>query len=277
MRFRPTVTQTLLAVVGLLLATLAAVETARLIAVRKLASTGSDTRLSPSGTPTARHGSLSAPVTGAAAVPPAGISSDDVWQQFEHMRQLQQQIDRFFESRFAKTTMGGWPADGSASSFRDPPSGGGQPFQQAAAIQKQIDAMFQRAFEGIDHFDVHPGFDWGWDALAVMPAMDLRDMASNYVVTVSLPGVRPGNIRITLEGPILTVIAEQVPMVRSSANADGSIDEIAYPGTFERRIHLPGAISEARQSRAAYEEGVLRITIPKANARELLEKRVPVM
>lgn len=101
-------------------------------------------------------------------------------------------------------------------------------------------------------------FDWGEHQLV---ALDVYATDEDLVVEANLPGVKPEEVEITVEGNTLTIAGE----TRSSRkDDDGStiISEIRR-GAFSRTLALPVGL-EPDKATATFEDGVLTLRIPKA-------------
>jgi HSP20 family protein len=116
------------------------------------------------------------------------------------------------------------------------------PFREVDRIAEQMDQVFRR-----------PG--------TAMP-MDAVRHGDRVFVNFDLPGVDPDTIDLTVERDVLTVSA-----TRRFDKSEG--DEILAnerpQGTFTRRVLL-GESLDTSQLEAAYDHGVLSITIPVAEA-----------
>ncbi len=90
--------------------------------------------------------------------------------------------------------------------------------------------------------------------------LDVYRRGDRFIVRVDLPGIDPSSLDITIEKNVLTLKAE-----RSWAPADG--DEMIVSerpqGTFTRRLFL-GEGLDTDHVAAAYEHGVLTVTVPVA-------------
>ena len=98
---------------------------------------------------------------------------------------------------------------------------------------------------------------------AFVPAVDIHEEQQRYLVLIDLPGVNAADIELTVDGDLLTVKGERTPQ----AATDGATvhrSERAR-GRFERSFRLPEtAAGEGFQ--ADYRDGVLSVSIPKAEA-----------
>ena len=93
------------------------------------------------------------------------------------------------------------------------------------------------------------------------PAVDLREDLEGYVLTAELPGVRRDDIRIRIEGGLLTLEGERPP---DSAARDADHLRIERPyGSFTRTFPLPGSIDEGKV-RARFDLGILEVVLPRS-------------
>jgi HSP20 family protein len=261
MKLRCTATHVLLAIIAVLLASLVAVEAFRVVQTRRY------------------HMALRLPETGPAdaALPYAPANRlDSIWASADPIRQMQQEINSLFQHAFGSLDTLSWPSDQATPRLRDDPAQEGQLLDQVRRMQGEIDRLFQRAFDDFQHFGGGAAFDEGWDRLLATPGLDIRDDGSNHVVTVNLPGVRKSDIRVTLDGSLLTISVPQSPALASPASEGRLPPVTTLPMRIERRIRLPGAIARAADVQAAFSEGVLRIVIPRAAQTNALEKGVPI-
>ena len=95
------------------------------------------------------------------------------------------------------------------------------------------------------------------------PAMDIEEDDNQIVVKLELAGVAKEDVNLTLEDGVLTVSGEK--------KSDRQVDEKNYHlvergfGTFQRTLTLPSGV-DAAQADASFENGILVISVPKAEA-----------
>lgn len=92
--------------------------------------------------------------------------------------------------------------------------------------------------------------------------MDLCKIDDHYVLTADLPGVDPGSVDVTTDNGTLTLTAHR------SARSEDSVQWLSnerFFGTYRRQISLGEGVDASRIS-ATYENGVLAVTIPVAEA-----------
>jgi HSP20 family protein len=69
------------------------------------------------------------------------------------------------------------------------------------------------------------------------PPVDLIETANEYLVVVALPGVRPDQVQVVVNGDILIVVGERALPI---GDKTGLIHRMEIPhGRFERHIQLP--------------------------------------
>jgi HSP20 family protein len=108
--------------------------------------------------------------------------------------------------------------------------------------------------------------DWpsssGWTAAPAYPAMNVWTNQEGAVVTAELPGVSPEDIDISVVNETLTVTGTRQPEEIEGATYHR---RERSKGKFTRSFQLPFRI-EGDQVEAAFERGVLHITLPRAEA-----------
>ncbi len=98
-----------------------------------------------------------------------------------------------------------------------------------------------------------------------VPAMDVAEKADAYLINVELPGVEPGQVEINFEQNVLTIRGAK-PSSFDAANGEYRVFTAErVSGEFERAVRLPDFVDSERIE-ASYSHGLLRITVPKAQA-----------
>lgn len=95
-------------------------------------------------------------------------------------------------------------------------------------------------------------------------ALDVRETPDSFVITTAVPGVRPDDVDITVLGDTLTIRAEHREESEQERGQGHRwlLKERRY-GTFERAVTLPTTV-KADQATADFKDGILTITLPKA-------------
>lgn len=94
-----------------------------------------------------------------------------------------------------------------------------------------------------------------------MPAVDIFEDNDNLKINVEVPGVRPEDVKISLEGNTLTIRGEKQQVAEEKTERVHRYER-TY-GTFERSFTLPNSVDPDRIE-ARSELGVLTILVPKA-------------
>ena len=105
----------------------------------------------------------------------------------------------------------------------------------------------------------------GWS-----PALDLYQSTDNIVAVVELPGMRKQDVEISLHDGTLTISGERK---HESTNGDKAERTERYIGSFRRSIALPTRV-DANKISATYRDGILTVTLPKAE--EVKPKQIQV-
>jgi HSP20 family protein len=92
------------------------------------------------------------------------------------------------------------------------------------------------------------------------PALDLYQTSDDVVAVVELPGMRKEDIEISLHDGALTIAGE-----RKDEHAEGekATRTERFVGKFRRSISLPTRV-DVNKVNAAYKDGILTVTLPKA-------------
>jgi HSP20 family protein len=100
---------------------------------------------------------------------------------------------------------------------------------------------------------------------------DVSEDQNTLRITMELPGVDPNDVRLSLENNILTIRGEKKQQNEEN-NERVHRFERTY-GMFERTFALPNTV-DAEKIDAQYENGVLTVSIPKAERAKPREIRV---
>lgn len=106
---------------------------------------------------------------------------------------------------------------------------------------------------------------------SMMPPMDVYDDKDNVYVDVALSGVDPKDVNIEIENGLLCV--------SGNVEKKTEIDEKNYykkeirRSAFSRKVSLPSEV-DGEKAQATYENGVLKISVPKKN--EVKSKKIEI-
>ncbi|MBI1794123.1 MAG: Hsp20/alpha crystallin family protein [Chloroflexi bacterium] len=129
-------------------------------------------------------------------------------------------------------------------------------FDPVANLSAWREAMRQFLDEGwVGPRDLLPS------ALASMfVPLDVLDTGDDILVRAAMPGVKPENLKITLNGNTLTLKGE----VEADAELEGAayLRRERHASAYTRSITLPVAV-DANKAQAIFRDGVLSLTLPK--------------
>lgn len=100
-----------------------------------------------------------------------------------------------------------------------------------------------------------------------LPAMscEISEAEKAYLARFDMPGIQKENVKIEIDGNVLTVSAERREEIPSD-DSKKHVSEIRY-GSYSRSFTIPSAIDEEKID-AKFDNGVLTISLPKAEVSE---------
>ena len=114
------------------------------------------------------------------------------------------------------------------------------------------------------HLDqVFGGFPQKVEAWA--PAVDLSETEDAYTLEADLPGIGKDDIAVSVEDDVVTLKGTRKE--EREENSKGYHRVERRQGEFRRAFHLPGGV-DAEKVQAEYLNGVLKIHLPKPEARK---------
>ena len=131
------------------------------------------------------------------------------------------------------------------------------PFREMTSLQSQVNRLADSLWSGRQE---------SW-----VPAVDVFDTDDAVVLKAELPGMKVDDIQIEVDDNVLTIKGER--------SFEEKVDEERYYrverryGSFQRSLALPQGV-KPDDIQATYEDGVLEVTVPKAEAEK--PKRIEV-
>lgn len=123
------------------------------------------------------------------------------------------------------------------------------PFREMVSLRSMLDQAFDNMLSRNSEF--------GTELLAV----DMYQTDDNIVVKTAMPGIKAEDIQVSVSNNLLT-IQGQSKDEKVVENARYHLRE-RRAGSFSRSIELPGMVV-AEKADAKFEDGVLTLTLPKA-------------
>ena len=127
------------------------------------------------------------------------------------------------------------------------------PFAEMRPLRRRWARLFDDFFPSISLMP--------WESSELAFPVDLYESDDKLVAKATLPGVKPEDVDISISGDVLTIKGEtksQEEVKRENYHRQ----EIRY-GAFARSIPLPTKV-DFDKTEAVFEEGILTVTMPKA-------------
>jgi len=116
-------------------------------------------------------------------------------------------------------------------------------FGRLSNLQDELDRLFESPLTG-----------WA-------PALDVHEDKDNFTIRVEVPGLKREDIAVSLQDDALVISGERKGE-KISEGTEVHRQECFY-GKFQRALALPAPVA-ADKVKAVYKDGVLTVTLPKA-------------
>ena len=126
-------------------------------------------------------------------------------------------------------------------------------FGGLSTLRHEIDRLFEAPLSELAHASRF--------LTGAVPALDVYEDEDNFVVKAELPGMKKEDIDVSLHDGTLSISGER-KSEENLENAEVYRSECFF-GRFQRTVALPSTVDAARIS-AQYKDGVLTVTLPKA-------------
>ena len=141
------------------------------------------------------------------------------------------------------------------------------PFDAFLGAQEDLNRLFRRSWLAPQTGNKKSLTEVGTWA----PAVDIYETGDSFTVEAELPGVDPKDIDVSVDEGVLSLKGER-RLEKEVKEENYHRVERAY-GMFQRAVRLPSDV-DAEKVKAAYDNGVLKITMPKMKPRK--PKSIPV-
>lgn len=101
---------------------------------------------------------------------------------------------------------------------------------------------------------------------------DIHEQEDSYEMAIDLPGFKKDEINLTLENGYLTVNASKGLNKEETDKKGRVIRQERYAGAMQRSYYVGETLTE-EDIKAKFEDGVLKLTVPKKDAPKLPEKK----
>ena len=131
------------------------------------------------------------------------------------------------------------------------------PFREMTSMRRMMDRLWE---------------PWGRSEGGT-PALDISETDDEYIVQASVPGVKPEDLKLTVDNNVLTIAGECCSEEQGRKEGERSIRQERRHGAFSRSVSLPSTI-DAEHANASFEHGCLRLTLPKSEAAK--PRQIPI-
>lgn len=131
-----------------------------------------------------------------------------------------------------------------------------------------FDDLFDDAFRMRPLYDVDNAL-YGKHAKAVMKT-DVRELDDGYEVAVDLPGFKKDEVKVDLKDGYLTISASKGLDKNEEDKKGRYIRQERYAGQCSRSFYV-GENVQPKDVHATFEDGILKLTLPKAAQQKLPE------
>ena len=125
-----------------------------------------------------------------------------------------------------------------------------EPWSMLDQLRKEMDRVFETRLPEEEGQSIS---DW-------VPAVDIKEEDSRFLIHADVPGVNPEDIEVNMENGVLTIKGQKETEKKEEQEGYKRIER-SY-GTFFRRFTLPDT-ADAEGIEARSKNGVLEIVIPK--------------
>jgi len=116
-----------------------------------------------------------------------------------------------------------------------------------------------------DDFFNRDVFNWGNNFANTgnsMPAVNIRETPDLFLVEMAAPGMEKKDFKIELDGNQLTISSEKQEQWENEEKGSYNRKEFSYQSFF-RTFHLPKEVVDADKIKARYDNGILKLEVPK--------------
>ena len=109
-----------------------------------------------------------------------------------------------------------------------------------------------------------------------IPSVNIVENNEGFAVEMAAPGMDKGDFNIQLNNEVLTISSQKEWKQEMKDNERYTRHEFSYQA-FERSFHLPKTVVDESKIKAEYNNGILRVLIPKKEEAKALPPRTIVV
>lgn len=126
------------------------------------------------------------------------------------------------------------------------------PFDVILDLQSDLNRVLNRSLTRRGDWDKSP-----------IPIIEVHEEQDQYLVHADLPGLKKEDLKISVEGNLLTIQGERKQ--EKETKSKGYQYTERFYGIIARTIELPAEIQQDKV-KASYKDGVLEVTLPKSES-----------
>jgi HSP20 family protein len=126
-----------------------------------------------------------------------------------------------------------------------------QAFDRFAVLRGELDRLFDSSFA--------PAFRTPGSSNRWTPALDVYQDKDQFTVVAELPGLKKEDIELSLHDGVLTISGER----KQEKKGEEGYKNERFFGRFQRSVTLPRSV-DGDKVRATYQDGILKVVLPKA-------------
>jgi len=130
------------------------------------------------------------------------------------------------------------------------------PWRKLQQLQREMGTLFDPLLGTTDESATIATSEW-------VPAVDIKEEDTQFLVVADIPGVAPENIEVKMENGMLSIKGERKEEIKEEKEGYQRIERSC--GTFHRRFTLPET-ADPEGITAKSNNGSLEVTIPKREA-----------
>lgn len=124
------------------------------------------------------------------------------------------------------------------------------------SVFSEMDDMLQKMWYDFPFHDLGEDVDLSWS-----PRLDVSETDKALEIVADLPGMEKKDIKVSLDGDLLTIKGEKKEVKESKDKHYHTIERRS--GSFYRALRLPIEVESAKIE-ANFKDGVLKLTLPKS-------------
>lgn len=140
-----------------------------------------------------------------------------------------------------------------------------EPFRELNTLHDEMDRFFASLWPNGER-EAAVGAVWA-------PTIDVYEEKDQYVIKAELPGVKREDVTLSVEQDVLTIKGER--RYEKEEKEEGFLRKESAYGAFQRALQLPQSV-KTEAVNAEFKDGVLKITLPKADVAKSREIKIDV-